>query len=464
MLLLQRGGWQVYLGPLGTHGSAVVRYLSSLPGMPAYPKGMNPSSWMLDALGNAAPERGARPHQPHPSDGEAAAKAALAAGTGIGAGIAGTSPAIVVLADATVDAVDDAIDAVAFDGAPSQQPPGVAAAATTAADVVAVLPPGDALQARLRSAGVWAVAASAMATHGAPAPGARAVAFASSYPRAFAVQYGVLVRRAWLAYARNVGLNFGRLVALVLLALVFGTTYYSIAAQATTLGGVQSLVAAIFMATAFSALINMNTAVPANIAARAVFYREVAARAYAPVAYGLATITVELPWLAGLVLVSMPMFYFMYGLSPSPQVFFFTYLVTFVLGFVYFSLGVFIATSLPTFEVAQAILGVLGPLFFLFGGLWSPPPQMTAGARWFVWIDPNYCTLRAGRGGEGRGEGEEGRGGEVGLARAHLRRVSLSPATRHARPHPASLQMLSIASSRRTSTARTRPTRLARVY
>jgi ABC-type multidrug transport system permease subunit len=192
-----------------------------------------------------------------------------------------------------------------------------------------------------------------MAAHGAPAAGAAAVSFATRFPRSFAVQYALLVRRAWLAYARNVGLNFGRLVALTILALVFGTVYYRIASKADTLGGVQSLVAAIFMATAFSALINMNTAVPANIAARAVFYREIAARAYQPLAYGLATVTVELPWLAGLVFVALPIYYFMYGLSASPSVFFFTYLVTYVLCLVYFSLGVFIATSLPTFEVAQ---------------------------------------------------------------------------------------------------------------
>jgi hypothetical protein len=43
-----------------------------------------------------------------------------------------------------------------------------------------------------------------------------------------------------------------------------------------------------------------------QFAARAVFYREISARAYQPVAYGLATVTVEVPWLAGLVIVALP--------------------------------------------------------------------------------------------------------------------------------------------------------------
>ena len=53
------------------------------------------------------------------------------------------------------------------------------------------------------------------------------------------------------------------------------------------------------------------------------------------------------------------------------------------------------SSVVPTFEVAQALLGLLGPLFFLFGGLWSPPPQMAAGARWFCYIDPITYAFKA---------------------------------------------------------------------
>jgi hypothetical protein len=37
----------------------------------------------------------------------------------------------------------------------------------------------------------------------------------------------------------------------------------------------------------------------------------------------------------------------------------------------------------------------LSALFFLFGGLWSPPSQMFAGAQWFCYIDPIVYTFRA---------------------------------------------------------------------
>ena len=41
---------QVYLGPIGRKGRDLIRYLESVPGMPAWPRGMNPASWMLDGL------------------------------------------------------------------------------------------------------------------------------------------------------------------------------------------------------------------------------------------------------------------------------------------------------------------------------------------------------------------------------------------------------------------------------
>ena len=50
LLLLQRGGWQVFFGPLGRRAGKLVEYLRSLPHCPPYPEGFNPASWMLDVL------------------------------------------------------------------------------------------------------------------------------------------------------------------------------------------------------------------------------------------------------------------------------------------------------------------------------------------------------------------------------------------------------------------------------
>lgn len=50
LLLLQRGGWLSFVGPLGRNASHLVTFLQSRPGTRSLPMDMNPASWMLDVL------------------------------------------------------------------------------------------------------------------------------------------------------------------------------------------------------------------------------------------------------------------------------------------------------------------------------------------------------------------------------------------------------------------------------
>ena len=184
-------------------------------------------------------------------------------------------------------------------------------------------------------------------------------------------------------------------MAFLMLNLIFGTVWYSIRNRADDIGGVQSLVAAIFFTAAFSAMINMNVSVPALLQGRAVFYRETSSYYYDPSAQSIAAAAVELPWLALILLATQPVVYFMLYLDSDPGLVFTHFLIVYTLTVTYFFLGNTVASIAPTFEVAQALLGALGPLFFLFGGMWSPQPQMPWGSRWFSYIDPITYAFRA---------------------------------------------------------------------
>ena len=81
LLLLQRGGWQVFFGPTGPRSRDLVRYLEAIPGTPRCPRRMNPASWMLDVLAGTD------------SSGEAAVVAA--AGVGAGDNVAHLRSAVV---------------------------------------------------------------------------------------------------------------------------------------------------------------------------------------------------------------------------------------------------------------------------------------------------------------------------------------------------------------------------------
>ena len=315
--------------------------LPQLPGVLPCPSGMNPASWMLDSLQGFDSTSGGAKAKPRKGLSKLEAKQAAV--------------------EATMD----------------KKPP----------------PAGDASQTYFFGSPLGAALMRTIAAESVPKLGQQKVAFDSVHARSFGVQIGALVNRGLLSYSRNVGLNFGRLFALTMLNLLFGTIWFGIARNATDPSGVQSLVSCIFMSAAFGAMVNMNTVVPALLGMRVVFYREQASAMYEPAAYQLATLLVEVPWLFGVLLVSSSIGYVMFGLVPAAYGF--HLFACYVLALVYVSIGMWISAFAPTFEVAQAVLGLLGPLFFLFGGLWSPPPQMAIGARWFCYIDPITYAFKA---------------------------------------------------------------------
>ena len=50
VVVLQKGGWMSYVGPIGKHGRTMVDHVQTLPGAHPCPKHMNPASWILDVL------------------------------------------------------------------------------------------------------------------------------------------------------------------------------------------------------------------------------------------------------------------------------------------------------------------------------------------------------------------------------------------------------------------------------
>ena len=50
LLLLQRGGYEVYYGPLGPKGRSLIKYIEAIPGVTRCPHRMNPASWMVRSV------------------------------------------------------------------------------------------------------------------------------------------------------------------------------------------------------------------------------------------------------------------------------------------------------------------------------------------------------------------------------------------------------------------------------
>ena len=192
MVLLQRGGYEAYLGPLGRRGRALVRYIEALPDAPRWPRNMNPASWMLIAL-------------------------------------------------------------QAMDVAAEQQRTGNMPASAALG--------GAELQEALLKSSVWTAASAAMAAASVAPQSVTAsecVVPTSRHAQSAFKQFLVVAHRQWQSYTRDVGLNFFRFIALIAINLLFGVVYYHVAATSNSLGGVQTLVAAIFMGATFVGMITVR--------------------------------------------------------------------------------------------------------------------------------------------------------------------------------------------------------------
>jgi len=162
MLLLQRGGYQVYFGELGVGGSSMVNYLQSLNMAQALPEGMNPASWMLDVLGGSD------------SSGAADKKKSSASMRRSGSGVA--------------------LDGMLLDKRFNASEQG-----KKASEIVQEI-----------------------SVRGANEP---MFAFTSPYARTFNVQFSALLSRNNNAQLRDIGYNCGRITILTILFILFGVIY-----------------------------------------------------------------------------------------------------------------------------------------------------------------------------------------------------------------------------------------------
>ena len=191
MLLLQRGGYQVYFGPCGANGKTFVEYLQKIPNVHALPEGMNPASWMLGVLSgtdssNANEEKGTLKKSKS-------------------TGASSLLPAMTMKRRNSESVLSGSILAERFRS--SQE--GAA---------------GTRLDCKLCAEGEKS----------------KMFAFDSSYARSFLTQLRCLVQRASVAHNRDVAYNLGRIGILFVLYLLFGFIYFDL--DASDEAGVQAMV------------------------------------------------------------------------------------------------------------------------------------------------------------------------------------------------------------------------------
>jgi hypothetical protein len=306
MLLLRSGGLTVYFGELGREARSLVQYFEATPNekgqFPRIPADMNPASWMLDVIGaglSGAMRRAAAAHNK--------AKAAK-------------------LNTAQLDKEE-------FDYAASYRNSALGKAEMAALDQL--------------------IATSAQT--------ARELKPAD-YQIPLSRQIRYVVGRGFRTYWRDEQMNFGRIMMLIMISLIFGVVYVQLDENSYT--GLTSKTSAVFSIAGFIAMLSAQTTLPNIFGERAVYYREQAAKAYPSWVYSTTTGLCELPWVFGSSLLGVIVFYFMVGFQSDAALFFQFWCALSMLVLIESSFGQCAAALFPNFVVAIQVAGAINTLFF----------------------------------------------------------------------------------------------------
>lgn len=361
LLLLQTGGYEVYVGPMhapphapataaggapaAAHrdGRAIVDYMSTIPGLPHCPHLYNPATYMLQVLAD------------HPQLVEGSSPPAAAAPTADGKLPVG----------APVD----------WQGHYKSSP-----ARRASEKVVAQLctPEG----ARAAVASDFAEAASPATTASA---GRRLGGWAS---------FATVLRRTNTIYNRNIAYSLGRIFTLLFLGLILGLLYFDVGSS-TSYAGVRSKISAIFLSISFGGIVVYTMPLAPLVRERAVVYRERTSHTYNVLHYGLSVLLVELPWIALATIAHVVVMYWMVGFLADAGIFFHYMLVCFLAFTAFTQLGVLFSWALPSQEISQLWGGLLVGMAFIFAGLLIPPDVMPLGWKWVYYVNPVGYALSA---------------------------------------------------------------------
>ncbi|KAK8562398.1 hypothetical protein V6N12_010479 [Hibiscus sabdariffa] len=217
-----------------------------------------------------------------------------------------------------------------------------------------------------------------------PPPGSKALKFSTTYSQGQLSQFLICLKKQNIVYWRSPRYNLVRLLFTTVCALIFGHT----------IKGVFMIMGALYSACLFLGVNNASSVQPIVSIERTVFYRENAARMYAPTSYAAAQGLVELPYIAAQTILFGVITYFMINFERTARKLF-LYLVFMFLTFTYFTFYGLMAVGLtPSQQIAAVVSSAFYSLWNLLSGFLIPKPRIPGWWMWFYHICPIAWTLK----------------------------------------------------------------------
>jgi ABC-type multidrug transport system ATPase subunit/ABC-type multidrug transport system permease subunit len=206
-------------------------------------------------------------------------------------------------------------------------------------------------------------------------------------------QFLFLYARNFMSYWRNGSFIYARLLVVTILSIIFGLIYLQL--EVTNLSSVTSLIGATFMGTIFSAVTSCTTALPNFFATRPTFYREKAAKYYAPTFWALCQLTIEMVFSIPSLIATVIPVYFMVGLENDAGVFFQYCLATYLLILVYVTIAMCLASISPNSGAAGVLQGAFMSFQSALSGIAITRVNVPKGYIWLYEMLPGSHIFQA---------------------------------------------------------------------
>ncbi|XP_017215242.1 pleiotropic drug resistance protein 1-like [Daucus carota subsp. sativus] len=226
-----------------------------------------------------------------------------------------------------------------------------------------------------------------------PRPGSRDLTFSTQYAQSFLSQFVACLWKQRASYWRNPSYTAVRFLFTTFIALMFGTMFWDLGTKGKTRQDLFNAMGSMYTAVIFIGIQNASSVQPVVAVERTVFYRERAAGMYSSLAYALAQVLVEIPYIFVQTVVYGAIVYSMIAFEWTAAKFlwYLFFMFATLLYFTYY--GMMTVALTPNPSIAAIIAGAFYGLWNLFSGFIIPRTRMPIWWRWYYWACPVSWTL-----------------------------------------------------------------------
>uniref|UniRef100_A0A0D9XC12 ABC transporter domain-containing protein n=1 Tax=Leersia perrieri TaxID=77586 RepID=A0A0D9XC12_9ORYZ len=195
------------------------------------------------------------------------------------------------------------------------------------------------------------------------------------------------------SYWKNPELIIVRFVNTFAISVIFGTVFWKVGSSIKVVQDVFNVVGVAYGAALFLGFMNCNSLQPIVVMERVVLYREKASGMYSSMAFVIAQIAIEIPYMLIQTAIFSAIVYPMVGFQFSTAKFF-LFVLYMMLTFMDYTLFGMMAVALtPNAEVASLLSFSIFMIWNIFSGFFIPRKAMPTWWRWMYWADPAAWSL-----------------------------------------------------------------------